>query len=111
MADLTTRQQVHATLAITKADGSPGTVEPGSVKWASSDETVVLATASADGLEADISAVAPGGPARFTVTADADLGAGTLNLIGVSEDITVVTDPRDMASIIMITLGAPADKP
>lgn len=111
MATLTTRQMVHATLAITKADGTPGTVEAGSVTWASSDETVVLAVPSADGMEADIEAVAPGGPARFTVTADADLGSGVTNIIGVSEDIDVTIDPRDQASVINITLGAPADKP
>jgi hypothetical protein len=111
MAQLTTRQMVHATLAVTKADGSAGQVEAGSVVWASSDETVVLAAPSADGMEADISSVAPGGPARFTVTADADLGAGVVNIIGVSEDILVTADPRDQASIINITLGAPTDKP
>jgi hypothetical protein len=111
MATLTTRQMVHATLVITKTDGTPGTVEPGSVVWASSDETVVLATPSADGLEADIMSVAPGGPARFTVTADADLGGGTQNIIGVSEDIDVTTDPRDQAAVITVTIGAPVDKP
>ena len=111
MATLTTRQMVEATLSITKADGSPGDIEKGSVAWASSDETVVVAVPAADGMSAVINSVAPGGPVRFTVTADADLGAGVLNIIGVSEDITVTLDPRDAASVITITLGTPADKP
>lgn len=110
MAEWTTRQQADGSISITKADGSPATVD-GVPVWASSDETVLTVTASADGMSAVVSTVAAGGPARVSVSADADLGAGTLTITGVSEDITVVVDPRDQASQITIVLGAPVDKP
>ncbi len=110
MATMTTRQHVVATLAFTKSDGTPGAVEAGSVVAASSDETVMTAAVLADGT-VDVEAVAAGGPARFVITADADLGASVIQITGTSEDITVTTDPRDVASTVMITLGAPADKP
>lgn len=109
MAQLTTRQEATATITVTKADGSPGSVD-GVPVWASSDETVLTVTAAADGMSAVVSAVAPGGPARISVTGDADLGAGVTPLIGMSEDIDVVIDPRDQASVITVSLGAPTDR-
>lgn len=109
MASLTTRQQVDATITVTKADGSPGSLD-GVPVWASSDETVLTVAAGADGMSAVVSTVAPGGPARVSVTADADLGAGVVPLIGTSEDILVTVDSRDQASVITIALGTPADK-
>ena len=110
MANLTTRQTVAASLAITKADGTPGSVQ-GAPSWASSDETVLKVTPSADGMSATIDSVAPSAtPARITVNADADLGSGVTPITGVSEDITVTLDPRDQASVVTMTLGAPADK-
>jgi len=117
MAGLTTRQTVSAALSITKPDGSAGAVE-GAPSWASSDETVLKVTPAADGMSAVIDSVAPSAldadgapvPARVTVSADADLGAGVTTITGVSEDITVTLDPRDQASVVTMTLGTPADK-
>ncbi len=111
MATLTTRQQFAAiTIAITTADGRPATVD-GPVVWASSDETVLTVAPAADGLSGVINAGAAGGPARVTFTADADLGAGVVNITGVTEDITVTTDPRDLASTFTVNLGTATDKP
>lgn len=81
--------------------------------WASSDETVVRVTAADDGMSATITPVAPTPtdvngapiPARITVTADADLGAGVVPITGVSEDILVQLDPNSAASVVAIALG------
>lgn len=109
MANFTTRQHIIATLSFTKADGTPGTVEAGSVTAASSDDTVMTAAVLADGT-VDIEAVAAGGPARIVVQADADLGAGVVSITGTSEDCIVTTDPRDQATTVTITMGTPVDK-
>lgn len=105
MANALNTQQFDATLSITNAAGAPATVD-GIPVWASSDETVVTVTASADGMSATIPCVAPG-TARITVTADADLGAGTVTITGVSEDIIVTVDPANAASVVTLNLGPP----
>jgi len=110
MATLTTDDFFpNATLTITNDAGDPAPVE-GAPIWASSDETVLSVDASADGLTASVNTVAPGGPARITVTADADLGEGVVTITGVSEDITVTTGTAQRASVVAITLGASAPK-
>lgn len=103
MANAFNTQQFDATLVITTASGAAAAVD-GVPVWASSDATVVTVTAAADGMSAIIPCVAPG-TARITVTADADLGAGTVTITGVSEDIIVTTDPANQASIMTLTLG------
>jgi hypothetical protein len=108
MADGNTSQQFTATLAITNAAGGAAAVD-GVPVWASSDETVVSVTAAADGMSAVIPCIAPG-TARVTVTADADLGAGVITITGVSEDINVVVDPANQASVMTLTLSPPAPK-
>lgn len=109
MASLMNTQQVDGTLTITNSAGAPASVD-GAPVWASSDETVLTVTASADGMSAVVAAVAPGGPARVTVSADADLGAGTMSITGVSEDVTVTQDPAQLASVVNIVFGAPVPK-
>ncbi len=106
MAQLTTRQHLIATLAFTKADGTPGEVTPGSVAVASSDAAVMTAALLPDGT-VDVDARAPGS-AIFTVTAETAAG----QISGTSEAIEVVVDPRDGAATqVTITLEPPADKP
>lgn len=109
MADVTTDQNFpRVTLNITDAGGDPAQVE--SVRWASSDDTVLSVDPSDDGMSAVIDTVAAG-TARVTVTADADLGSGVLTLTGVTEDIHVTLGTRHRATTMTLTLGAPADKP
>jgi hypothetical protein len=109
MADiLNTQQFPNVVLTITNAAGQPATVD-GVPVWASSDATVVTVVASADGMGAVVSAVAPG-TARITVSADADMGAGTITITGVSEDINVTLDPAQRASIMSLNLGTAAPK-
>jgi len=109
MAEFNTSQECPVTLNITNAAGNPAQVQ-GAPVWASSDETVVTVTAAADGMSAMVSSVAPGGPARISVSADADLGQGVLTITGVSEDITIVEDPANLASVMTLSLGAPQPK-
>jgi hypothetical protein len=109
MAQFNTSQEAPVTLAITNSQGNPAQVQ-GAPVWASSDETVVTVSAAADGMSAVVSSVAPGGPARISVQADADLGQGVLTITGVSEDINIVVDPAQQASVMTLTLGAPQAK-
>jgi hypothetical protein len=60
-------------------------------------------------LGADIETVAPGGPARITVSADADMGAGIVPITGVSDDI-MVTPGVPVAAVMKLDLGAVAHK-
>ncbi len=109
MAAINTDQRYdNVTLAVTNAAGQPANVD-GVPVWASSDETVLTVVAGADGMSAVIDTVAPG-TARVTVSADADLGAGTVPLTGVTEDINVTLGPSHQASVMTLTLGAPVAK-
>jgi hypothetical protein len=99
----------NAVLTILDAHGLPAPVD-GVPKWASSDETVLRVTATADGMSASVDTVAPGGPARITVTAEADLGTGTQTITGVSPDVVVGPGQKSVASVVTVTLGAAVDK-
>ncbi len=110
MADITTDQNYpNVTLTISDSQGRPAVVD-GVPVWASSDETVLTVTATANGMGATIDTVAPG-TARVTVTADADLGSGVQELTGVTEDINVTLGASHQASTMTLNLGAPVDKP
>lgn len=109
MADITTDQWYPSvTLAITNAAGQPAQVQ-GVPVWASSDETILVATAGADGMTGSINTVAPG-TARITVSADADMGDAVATITGVTEDINVTMGTSGQASVMTLTLGAPTDK-
>jgi hypothetical protein len=108
MADLNTDQNLPFTLAITNAHGQPAPVD-GVPVYASSDETVLTVDHAVDGMSGVVNSVAPG-TARITVTADADTGAGTVTITGVSEDVHVTAGPSFAASSFKFTFGAPVDK-
>lgn len=82
----------------------------GDIVWASSDETVLLALPNPGGLSGKIRSVAPGGPAKVSFTGDADLGAGVVPIIGITEDITVIPGVAGPAAIITVVLGAASAK-
>lgn len=106
--DVTTDQRFpNVTLTITDSKGRPAAVD-GVPVWASSDDTVLAVTPAADGMSAAVDTVAPG-TARVTVSADADLGAGTVPITGVSEDVNVTSG--NVASVVSLSLGTPEDKP
>lgn len=110
MADITTDQNFpDVTLAITDAQGRPAAVD-GVPVWASSDSTVLAVQPAADGMSAVVNPVAAG-TARITVSADADLGAGVLEITGVSEDVNVTIGTAHQATTMVLNLGPPVDKP
>lgn len=109
MADINTDQRFdNVQLTINDSHGNPASVD-GVPVWASSDETVLVVAAAADGMSAVVDTVAPG-TARVSVTADADLGAGTKPITGVSEDVNVTLGPSSQASVMTFTFGAPVAK-
>ena len=102
--DIRDDQQVALTIAIVDKKGKPAQVD-GIPVWASSDETVITVTPAADGMSANVIAVAPGA-GRVVVTADADLGAGTTDLTG-TLDFNVLAGG---AVTISISAGTPTDQ-
>jgi hypothetical protein len=87
MTTITTTQQFSLTLAPKDRRGKPAPVQPGSIVWASSDESIVTVTPDETGLKALV--VAQGvGSANVNVSADADLGDGVSTIVG-SEGVTV----------------------
>jgi len=120
MATINTDQRYdNVNAEFTTAAGAPAQVQPGSVVWASSDETQLVVIASADGLTGNVvNTVSPspidadGNPvtARVTCSADADLGNGVVTVTLTSEDVTVTQGPSSMASGGTITFGAPVAK-
>lgn len=111
MANVTTDDQwLGVPLVIEDARGKPALVD-GVPVYASSDATVLAVTPSADGMSVDIVTVAPGGPARVTVSADADRGAGNETITGVTEDIIVTQGVAGKASVLRLALPTPTQKP
>lgn len=102
--DLRDDQKVQLTIAITDKKGKPAAVD-GVPAWASSDETVITVTPAADGMGAQVDAVAPG-QGRVVVTADADLGSGVTPITG-TLDFNVTAGG---AINIAITAGTPEDQ-
>jgi hypothetical protein len=95
-------QKVALSIAPVDAKGNPAAVD-GAPAWASSDETVLTVAASADGLSATVTAVGKLGAAQISVTADADMGAGTVPIAGVL-DVSVVAG---QAVSLSISTGTP----
>lgn len=85
---LTVDQQVSLSVAYVDSQGNPAQVD-GVPVWASSDTNVATVLAAADGLSAVAAAAGNIGTAQISVTADADLGAGTTSLISLL-DLAVV---------------------
>jgi hypothetical protein len=109
MANINTDQHYPSVLlSILDSAGRPASVD-GIPVWASSDETIITVVPTADGMGAAIETVAPG-TARVTVSADADLGEGVVEITGVTEDIIVTMGPSHVATTLTLTLGEPVAK-
>ncbi len=100
---LTDIQKVSASIQPLNAKGNPATVD-GVPVWASSNEAAATVEASADGMSAVITATGLG-TTQISVTADADLGAGTRSITGVA-DIEVRASE---AVTVGIVLGTPEE--
>lgn len=81
MLTLTDTQKSVLTLAIKDAKGRPAKTD-GIPEWVSSNvDVATVGDIAANGMSATVRAVAPG-VCQITVTADADLGAGTKHITG-----------------------------
>jgi hypothetical protein len=106
MPTMTNLQELPFTLAIKDSLGNDAPVQAGSIVYATSDATIAVVVAAADGMSGVFRSVAASpNPVRMTVTADADLGAGVVTITGVSEDCTVTQDPSTQASAFSFTFG------
>jgi hypothetical protein len=81
--------------------GKPGKVQPGSVVWASSDESVAKVVPNADEVTAKVVAQAvpadqEEGKYTITVSGDADLGEGVKTVVG-SESGVVVSSNKTVS--------------
>ncbi len=107
---ITTDQQfADVKLTIVDKKGRDAVVD-GMPTWASSDETVLRVTPTANSMTAVIDSVAAG-VARISVSVDADLGAGVEPIVGATEDITVTLAPAGKATVVKLELGEAVDKP
>jgi hypothetical protein len=98
-------QEFDVAVAFQDSVGNPATVE-GAPTWTSDNETVLTLTPSADGLSAVVSAAGPVGTAQISVSADADLGAGTTTITGVLDVEVIAGD----AALIVLNPGPARDK-
>lgn len=98
--------------SITDAEGNPASIDPASVTWRSSDESLVTVAADPNDStgETQIITTTPGpglGDAIVTATADADLGEGVKS-IEFAEVIRVVAG--DAAAGTIAITGTPEDR-
>ena len=114
MTEITTEQELPFTFKV--VDGRGRTVAATDAIAASSDETVGVVGALTDNGDKTwsgvVTSVAPspeGTTQRVTVTADADLGEGVQEVVGVL-DFNVTLDPRTGARLSQIEAGTPVDK-
>lgn len=102
---ITDTQQFDVAIKPLDKKGKPAQVD-GTPAWASSDPSIATVEASADGLSAVVKATDNLGAVQVSVKADADLGAGVRELIGVL-DVEVVAGEAASLSIIA---GTPVEQ-
>ncbi len=104
--ELTDCQQVTLSVTFLDKKGNPARVD-GAPAWLVDNPNVLALTPAADGLSCLVSAVGPLGSALVTLTADADLGAGVVSVIGTfAVDVTA-----GAATTVAITAGTPEEQP
>lgn len=99
-------QQVEITIKVVDKKGQPAQTD-GPPAWLTDNSEVLSLTPSADGLSCTVAAVGPLGTATVSVTADADLGAGKIDLAG-SLEIEVTAG---QATALTLTPGTPSEQP
>lgn len=95
----TTEEKVPLTLNITTSSGKPATVE-GSPKWEVIDGSGTVVAAE-DGLSAHVVSADEPGTSTIRVTADADLGPGTSEIV----DTIVYTYNHPQAAALGLSAG------
>ena len=97
-------QEFDVTLAFQDAKGKPATVD-GVPEWTADNPSVVTLTVAADGLSATVTA-ADVGSCQVSVSADSDLGAGTVQITGVLP----VEVLAGSATVIALNPGEPREQ-
>jgi hypothetical protein len=113
MADIDHGNMRVYTVAFTKVDGSPGTVE-GPPQWSLSDETFAALSAAADGMTCKVKhtgAVGPDTDVVLTVKADGDLDLGDdqVHPIALTTTITMKTSLGSSGGTLSEGEQVPAD--
>jgi len=104
---LTDIQEVVLSISPKDEEGNAAVLE-GAPTWVSSDETLLMVTASDDGMSATAATVGPLGSATVTVTAQGDLtGAGSDTLTD-TVDVEIVAS---QASALNTSAGTPTTRP
>jgi hypothetical protein len=104
--DIQTLQFSDVSVTITDRRGNPAPVD-GVPVWATDNSDLVTLEPAADGLSCKVTTGTMAGTATVQMTADADLGSGSVPLIGTLE--LVITTPP--ATVVTLTPSAPADVP
>ncbi len=109
-------QRVPFTITFTTAAGAPAPVQ--SIEWSVSDATVLMVdttgTDGTSGFVVGIGANTAADPADVLYLADADMGAGVVNISGKNDPadrFVVSPNPANMASAGVLVFGAPEDVP
>lgn len=98
-------QQVPLSVAFLDKHGHPATVD-GAPEWFVDNSEVLALEPAADGMSCLIKAVGPIGTATVSMKADADLGDGVKELVGLFE----VEVTAGQATTVVITPGTPTEQ-
>jgi len=105
---LTDSQQMQlGPLTFTDKRGNPAEVEAGSVQWSTTDPSIATVEPSADGTSALLKAAGPLGNCQVRVSADADLGSGSVTIEGLA-DVQIIAG---QAAVISIGTGPVEEQP
>lgn len=104
--EMSASQQVEVTLEAKDKKGNPAKVD-GIPEWSTDNSDVLALTPAADGKSCVVAAAGPLGVGSVTLKADADMGAGVVELIGTLE----VTITAGQATVVTLTPGEPTEQP
>lgn len=104
--EITVTQQLPVTVEFRDKKGNPAKVD-GAPVWATDNTDVLALTPAADGLSCNVVAVGVIGIGTVQVTADADLGAGVVPVIGTLE----ISVTAGAAAVVTLTPGTPTEQP
>lgn len=103
---MTSSQQTTVTAKFVDKKGNPAKVD-GAPTWSTDNTDVLALKPSDDGLSCVVAAVDPLGVAGVTMRADADLGAGVVELIGTLE----VEITAGQATTVKLEAAPPTEQP
>src|SRR5262245_38589692 len=105
MLTLTSNQKALLSVTFLDSKGNPAPVDSTPV-WMTDNTDLLALTPAADGLSCTVAAVGPLGSATAQVNADADLGAGVVNIFGT----LLVEVTAGQAATVAIAAGTPEEQ-